>query len=344
MREEIKPPPYPQDLPSWHELAVEDFQKPWLHYEPFLRSRGYILQSSPDFDSEATKDRFPTKPAKDPFHPRNDEDFVHRIDWDTHRAFFNLPSPQMRAKVNAALDPHYRMVIIKAVHVESSEWMIIGYLSTGARRKDPRNHTIPLVEIIHAGEYVFIVQACWDYSWGFPPFDSVKSRLDWAHQLLRGLCFMHELGISHGDIHSANVLWNHDGARPSSFLEDPCPKLHSTFDARYAFIDFGAAIHSLDEADRYATPRTYPPEEYAAPEQILEIPIDRFAADVYNLGRVMEKELYSALKQRHPVAHEMLARAHKYAELIQTMVTELPKERPSVQQALVALQKIIAEV
>ena len=76
------------------------------------------------------------------------------------------------------------MVIIKAVHVESSEWRIISYLSTGARRKDPRNHTIPLVEIIHAGEYVFIVQACWDYSWGFPPFDSVKSRLEWAHQLL----------------------------------------------------------------------------------------------------------------------------------------------------------------
>lgn len=95
MPEDIKPPPYPQDLPSWHELAVEDFQKPWLHYEPFFRSRGYILQSSPDFDSEATKDRFPTKPARDPFHPREDEDFVHRIDWDTHRAFFNLPSPQM---------------------------------------------------------------------------------------------------------------------------------------------------------------------------------------------------------------------------------------------------------
>ncbi|KAL1749244.1 kinase-like domain-containing protein [Schizophyllum fasciatum] len=322
---DVQPPPYPQDLPSWHELAVEDFQKPWLYYEPFLRARGYILQSSADFDSDATKDCFPTKPAVDPFHPKDDEDFVHRIDWDTHRTFFNLPSPQMRAKVNAALDPHYRMVIIKAVHAESSEWRIINFLSSGSRREDPRNHTIPLVEIIHAREYVFIVQACWDYSWAFPPFDS-------------GLCFMHEQGISHGDIHSANVLWNHDGARPSSFLQDPCPKLHSTFDARYAFIDFGAAIHSLEDADRYAIPRTYPPEEYAAPEQILEIPIDRFAADVYNLGRVMEKELYNAFKQQHPIAHEMFTTSHQYFELIKMMIHELPGERPSTQRALLFLR------
>ncbi|TRM70471.1 kinase-like domain-containing protein [Schizophyllum amplum] len=261
------------------------------------------------------------------------------MNWDTHRAFFNLPSPQMKAKVNAALDPHYRMVIIKAVPSDSSKWRIIDFLSSGARRDDPRNHTIPVVEIIHAQQYVFIVQACWDYSWVFPPFDSVASRLEWCHQLFTGLCFMHEHGITHADIHSGNVLWNHDGARPSYFLQDPCPKLHSTFDARYAYIDFGAAVHSFDEADRHWTPRTYPPEEYAAPEQILEIPIDRFAADIYNLGRVMEKEMYNSMKQQHPVAHEMLKVAHAYADLIRVMISELPEERPSAQQALAFLQK-----
>jgi len=46
-----------------------------------------------------------------------------------------------------------RYVYIKAVPLSSSEWQIIQFLSTDPLRADIRNHTIPNVSMIPAGEW-----------------------------------------------------------------------------------------------------------------------------------------------------------------------------------------------
>ena len=108
---------------------------------------------------------------------------------------------------------------MKAVPRSSTELSIVQYLSTDPLRADPRNHTIPVVEFLMAGEWVFIIQASWSPHWDTPPFDKLQTRLEMARQLLevvfffltdlilanltsilspKGLAFMHENGIGHG--------------------------------------------------------------------------------------------------------------------------------------------------
>ncbi len=202
-----------------------------------------------------------------------------------------------------ALDCQCHYIYIKVVPLSSSEWQIIQFLSTDPLRADIRNHTILNMSIIPAGEWVFFVQAFWYDNWVLPPFDTVNSRLKMSRQLLEGLAFMHEHGIGHGDIHPGNLLWNHDGTRGngvSCFVEPGhiAVPFQSTFDVRFAFIDFGFLVR-FDPGDtkHLAEPGHCPPDEFAAPEQFRTgEQYDLFALDVYNLGRVLEHELEEATK------------------------------------------------
>jgi hypothetical protein len=65
------------------------------------------------------------------------------------------------------------------------------FLSTDPLRADSRNHTIPHVRILVAGEWVFIVQAAWSPYWDLPPFDTLQTRLEMARQVLEVIfsCF-----------------------------------------------------------------------------------------------------------------------------------------------------------
>ena len=72
----------------------------------------------------------------------------------------------------------------------------------------------------------------------------------------------------------------------------------STFDFRFAFIDFGFSVRfDPDDADHLVESQYCPPVEFASPEQHRTgEKYDIFASDVYNLGRVLEHELEQATK------------------------------------------------
>ena len=119
---------------------------------------------------------------------------------------------------------------------------------------------------------------------------------------------MHHIHIAHGvrypfrflvdsemnpdqqDIHPGNVMCNHENKLPNgkSGLKGYC----STFKFRVAYIDFD----NSSEVDPNGRPITEickgPPTQYAAQEQIKwrddEMPYDMRAADVFNLGRVLQ--------------------------------------------------------
>lgn len=94
------------------------------------------------------------------------------------------------------------------------------------------------------------------------------------------------------DIHRYNIVWNHYDSRhpvkgPSkgSLPLDP-------FDFRMAFIDFGSARSFPPNSRPLVQVTERPPDQFAAPEQLIEgNKYDMFAADVYNLGRVLQLEL-----------------------------------------------------
>ena len=98
-------------------------------------------------------------------------------------------------------------------------------------------------------------------------------------------------------------MWNHDGSRNSEvrhFIEPGhiSVPFQSTFDFRFAFIDFGFSVRfDPGDTNHLIEPGQSPPDEFAAPEQCRTgEQYDLFASDVYNLGRVLEHELEQATK------------------------------------------------
>ena len=188
----------PAELQDWHNIEIKDFRRPWEHFTPFLASHGYSLFGTWAYDEAHLQ---PMKPARDPFHPTDEEAYVYTARSVPYKLpyFFQAVSVSHPRSTHVdfcgqlpigyfALDRQSRYVYIKAVPLESSEWQIIQALSTDPLRADVRNHTIPNVRIIPAGEWVFIVQAFWYSHWNLPPFDTVKSRLEMARQVLEVSC------------------------------------------------------------------------------------------------------------------------------------------------------------
>jgi hypothetical protein len=84
--------------------------------------------------------------------------------------------------VHPALDARGRRVMLKAVRSSSTELIIARLLSTDPLRTDPRNHTIPVLEILDAGEWAIIVTP----EWGSDHWEacaSVKEYIEFSRQL-----------------------------------------------------------------------------------------------------------------------------------------------------------------
>jgi hypothetical protein len=113
------------------------------------------------------------------------------------------------------------------------------------------------------------------------------------------------------DIHTGNIVFNHSNRRPPEIHTSEQNTLiipfHSTFDCRMAFIDFECAVHFPVEngvESKFLRPNRVPPDHTAAPEQLKArdggnsegYGYDMFAADVFNLGRSLQREILKAFE------------------------------------------------
>lgn len=71
---------------------------------------------------------------------------------------------------------------MKAAPLASEEWQIVRHLSS-SRPQTGENHTIPIIGIVPAGDWAFIVQATWGEDWFSPPLSCIKDRIEVARQL-----------------------------------------------------------------------------------------------------------------------------------------------------------------
>lgn len=76
-----QPPQYLCDLHEWPDFEVDDFDKPWKEFQSFVEAHGYALYGSEEYNKRSISGCCPTKAARDPFHPADDEDFIHRTKW-----------------------------------------------------------------------------------------------------------------------------------------------------------------------------------------------------------------------------------------------------------------------
>jgi len=254
----------------------------------------------------------------------------------------------MKSSMYLAADSCCRNVFLEVVPTESPTFRILHLLSTNPLRADPRNHTIPCVKFIPAGHWTFISQACWGDTWSWPFFDSMNTRLEMARQLIEGVAFMHENQIGHGDIHTGNILFNHSNSRPkemvsSGELNTPIVPFHSTFDFRMAFIDFECAVHFQRGIEPLVRPNMVPPSHTAAPEQLKEgeETYDMFSADVFNLGRTLQREIQEARVKNHRAVTTACDKIRQYDNLLDLMTKEIPSERLTAATAYQLLMAII---
>ncbi|KAK6977950.1 kinase-like domain-containing protein [Favolaschia claudopus] len=311
---------------NWAQLSIEQAKGVWDLCVPFLRQHGIILFGYPGYRSAPLP---PRSNPRDAFHPSNYEDFVNR-----------LPSPMYprvtiytpySAITYAGIDAQGRNIFIKVVPQSSNEWRIIQYLS---KIKHAWNHTIPLLSLLRAGKWVFIIQPLWDFGWDLPPCDTAGARLRMAKQLIEGLCFMHMCGVAHNDIHDRNILINHDNSRPLSLVG-----FRDSFKCQLAFIDFEFSFRFPKGSRNSVAPaQCMTPPNFCPPERVLHVPTDMFAGDVYSLGRVLQEELQfshsylSAGNECPPPNMEVTAPA--YIALLGRMTAADPRDRPTALEAL----------
>ncbi|KAK7014216.1 kinase domain-containing protein [Favolaschia claudopus] len=298
-----------------------EHEKFWVDMQPFLLSQGYLLR--PRYQPNW----IPTRVAKPSFFPQIYED---------ERAIF------YDQVMDAARASDGRKVILKHIESDGNEMDIIKFLDSPPARKDPRNRTIPVLDIIPIPEtsWSFLVMPyCREFN--TPPFHCRNEFVAAMDQFLNGLQFMHDHNIAHFDIAPQNMMMDESRVVPrgSHFAR---PRTHTGFsdhmfywNDRCAvspvdcyFIDFGLSWYCPEGKDAlvYGTLRTF----RTIPELSDDVPYNPFPVDIFQLGLTIHKliDTYPDLEDFRPVAVSMT-------------VTN-PKDRPSANDALAHFRQIAA--
>ncbi|KAF7304901.1 Protein kinase domain-containing protein [Mycena kentingensis (nom. inval.)] len=122
------------------------------------------------------------------------------------------PDPGLRDNLFRGRACDGTRVVIKAVHSLSRELAVIRFLSTPPCRDDPRNHCIPVLDLIEAADISFVVME----QWSSQLIDDdgpccLRLFLAAIRQCIEHIAFMHLHRIAHLDISLRNLLTDYKG-------------------------------------------------------------------------------------------------------------------------------------
>ncbi|KAG9019231.1 hypothetical protein FRB90_005062 [Tulasnella sp. 427] len=224
-----------------------------------------------------------------------------------------------------------KTVYLKHVSKSSPEVEIGQYLSSDGLLNDPRNHCLPVLDVLKDPkdpENVILVIP-WLRRIDSPEPASVRECVDFVHQTLEGLIFMHEHKVAHRDCAWGNIMM--DGRRLYSLgwhpqewevlpngksMKQSNPSRTAVGGVRYYFIDFG--ISTKDQDETLGVDGQEP-----APELSDDVPYDPFKLDVYILG----------MAYRHFFIERYYDGLDFLLPLIEYMTPLKPSERPSAAEA-----------
>ncbi|KAG5338875.1 hypothetical protein C0989_005751 [Termitomyces sp. Mn162] len=320
---------YPQfmdyDVFFGHHLHSERF---WVENQPYILARGYQLR------------------------PRYRAEWVPS--WKNHEG--PIQSLRMFEDAIVASGSHGHIldavrisdgvkVVLKRLDTRSEELRVAHYLLSPQLAKDPRNHTVPILDVIplpnsHSEALLVMPQLLHFAEIPFVRFGEV---VEAVQQFLQGLDFMHENRIAHRDACYMNLMmdpskvvprgfhqmkpWSHDGVNTQfeSF------ERWSVSPVQYYFIDFGLSGY-YPKGVEYETATGLCGQDRTVPELLVDKPYDAFKLDIYQLGNVIVEIIkkYTGLELLLP-----LARA---------MTSTNPNDRPSPTQALKMLEPFGFEI
>ncbi|KAF9003961.1 kinase-like domain-containing protein [Cyathus striatus] len=244
-------------------------------------------------------------------------------------------------------------VMMKRVHSDYSprEIDIATLFSSEPLASDPRNHCIPIYEVLQLPEdndYRILVMP-FLLKFDDPPFTCLGEVVEFLKQLLEGLQFMHQQNVAHGDVKINNIM---SDTLPL-FEVPPHPVFPTimTFSGGYErkltssqlqrsinhyLVDFGLShIHhpgSLRLQDPgYGGNRTVPEFQNNAAELC-----DPFAVDVYCMGDFMRTRFRKG-GRKSPSFWGL----EFMDDLIADMVKEDPTKRPTIDGAVERFSQIV---
>lgn len=198
---------------NWHDL--DDKHAIWNAYQTALEDRGYRLMGSKSYKMLGKGDDCAPPPASDPFHPTNEENFVHHAhpcslyssrnfsSWQPVRSLLLLlPMPlttSQSVNICFGIDRHQRLVVLKAVPTDSPELKALRLLSSPSLRADKRNRAIPVLDFVETTHnFVIIIMPAWGNCWQSPPCGNMTTRVELAMKLTETLRFLHANSVAHG--------------------------------------------------------------------------------------------------------------------------------------------------
>ncbi|KAA1476401.1 kinase-like protein [Dentipellis sp. KUC8613] len=297
-------------------------ERQWVKIQPWLQSQGYMLRP-----------RF--RPGWNPsWQGKKGVD----IDWCEDA--IEHTSSGAEVAIDAVRISDGRHVCLKRIPCraeDSTEVAITQFLSQDEQRKNPRNHAIPLLDLIRAPDHCFMVLPfCRNLISSTPPFETVGEAFDLVEQALEGLEYLHELRIAHRDFTITNIMMDADRIFPRGFhmdnnYQDACGREISGVRSRtrvggvrYYIIDFGESMKfGPDDSvliDAWSKAGIHAPETLGPDRP----PYDPFKADIYTMGYSLK---YLTVKDYGGYLDSL-------SPLFDAMMAEDPAERPAAAVAL----------
>ncbi|KAF8507216.1 kinase-like domain-containing protein [Russula emetica] len=115
------------------------------------------------------------------------------------------PLNKLKPTMRHAVQSNGTAVVVKLLHPGSNELRILQHLHS---IKAPYNHTIPLLGTLklNMGTFIILPEATpLDLGFALGMFRSSKV-VDFSHQLIEGVAFLHRHGIAHLDIKPQNIV------------------------------------------------------------------------------------------------------------------------------------------
>ncbi|KAF7315509.1 Protein kinase domain-containing protein [Mycena indigotica] len=267
-------------------------EKEWVEHQPFLLQQGYLLR--PRYNPQWLSLHKNTSKWKR---------------WGLFTSAKSTREDDVRTFVYTAMDAtrvsdNKKVVLKRFLTTNSREVTIHRYLDSPQLRVDPRNHTIPLLDVIVMPDtpWSFLVTP-YSREIDYPPFHCRLEFVECMTQFIEGLEFMHEHNIAHLDIARKNMLMDesrvvpqgshfgdyrsHTGIPGVFRWRDRC----SVGPVPYYYIDFGLSHHfpnGKDTASVKGKLRTFPD----IPELSDDVPYNPFPVDIYQLGLTIHKIIY----------------------------------------------------
>ncbi|TBU31687.1 hypothetical protein BD311DRAFT_656397 [Dichomitus squalens] len=302
--------------------ALEKLTKPeewWRDRQAWLAERGYMLRP-----------RY--RPGWTPSWKAHPDVFPWKFE-DYHGA----SNPHL---MDAVSIPDNQLVVLKKVlkSFNPLEVEVVQYLSSEALRSDPRNHTVPILEIFSVPDdpeatvlVMPLMRQCDDPAW-----QTVGEIVAFLTQVFEGLQFMHELHVAHSrDCVAQNIMYDPRRMYPHMFHPkdpDKSPDFKSkarhsnrtVCPVKYYFIDFGLS--------RRYNPEDGPPREHPIRGGDKSVPefqswkgdlVDPFPTDIYYVGNMIRTDIL-----------EKFEGVEFLAPLADDMTATDPIQRPTIQEVV----------